>query len=71
MIAKSHWQISNDKTILSNFTKVILRKGEREISWEHVRRRLFPKLFRVLSNFYDCFYDSIKNRLNLFYISFC
>lgn len=71
MIAESHWQISNDKTIQSNVTKVIVRKGEREISWEDVRRRLFPKLFRVLSNFYDCFYDSINNRENLFYICFC
>ena len=57
--------------IRSNFAKAVLRKGEREISWEHEHRRLSPQLFRVLSTFYDCFYDSIKNRENLFYISFC
>ena len=41
--------------------------------WDGMSRRrvyLFPNLFRVLLNFQECFYNSIKNTENMFSISF-
>ena len=32
----------------------------------HSRRRVFPQLFRVLPNFYECLYDSIETRSTCF-----
>ena len=42
----------------------------REKPWERIRRRLFPQLFRVISNLHECSRNFIPNRERKLSISF-
>ena len=59
--------LRNRKHFLCFYRNTSAGLGEREMLWEHKpQASVSTQLFRVLPNFYECFYNSIETRRKYF-----